>query len=96
MLDIARVRRKALKKEEKKTKMRKSQTKTINIFLLLFFYIEKFIFCQKIYWENLVYLVFFVFIDTSVGVSNFRLVNFEKKEAYKPCRPSQMELFFGK
>ena len=30
--------------EKKKRKMRKSQTTTINIFLLLLFYVEKFIF----------------------------------------------------
>ena len=33
--------------------MRKSQTKTVNNFLLLLFYIEKFIFCQKTYLEKL-------------------------------------------
>ena len=75
--------------------MRKSQTKTNIFFTFIFLYRKVHIF-QKKYWENLVYIVFFVFIDTSVGVSNFRPVNFEKKEAYKPCRPSQMELFWGK
>ena len=31
--------------------MRKSQTTTINIFLLVLFYIAKFIFCKLIYWR---------------------------------------------
>ena len=39
---MARHRRKTLKKEKKKRKLRKSQTTTINIFLLL----HKFIFCN--------------------------------------------------
>ena len=38
MLDIARDRRKTLKKEIEKRKMRKSQTTTINIFLLSIFH----------------------------------------------------------
>ena len=40
--------------------MKKFQTTTINIFLSLLFYIEKFIFCQETYLENLVYIVTFV------------------------------------
>ena len=42
LFDMARHRRKTLKKEKKKRKLRKSQTTTINIFLLL----HKFIFCN--------------------------------------------------
>ena len=57
MLDITRVRRKTLKEEKEKIKIRKIKTKPINIFLLLLFCIEKFIFCQKTYFENLVYIV---------------------------------------
>ena len=45
LLDIARDRRKTLKKENEKQKNEKSQTATRNIFLLLLFYMEKFIFC---------------------------------------------------
>ena len=45
LFDIARDRRKTLKKEKEKRKMRKRQTATVHIFLLLLFYIEKFIFC---------------------------------------------------
>ena len=47
MLDIARDRRKKLKKEKEKRKMRKNQTTVINNFLLLRFCIEKFIFYKK-------------------------------------------------
>ena len=43
LLDIARDRRKTLKKEKEKQKM--SQTRVINIFLPLIFYIEKCVFC---------------------------------------------------
>ena len=41
------------KKQKNKTKMRKSQKATTSIFLLLFFYIEKFIFCLEKYLEKL-------------------------------------------
>ena len=44
LLDIARDRRKTLKKEKEKKKMRKSRT-AINIFLLSLFYKRKCIFC---------------------------------------------------
>ena len=37
--------KKNIEKRERKTKMRKSQTTTIILFLLLLFYIEKFMFC---------------------------------------------------
>ena len=43
LLDIARDRRKTLKKEKEKQKM--NQTRVINILLSLIFYIEKFVFC---------------------------------------------------
>ena len=47
-IDIARDRRKTLKKKKKeKRKMRKTQTAAINILLLLLFYIEKFIIFRK-------------------------------------------------
>ena len=46
-IDIARDRRKTLKKKERKRKMRKTQTTAINILLLLLFYIEKFIIFGK-------------------------------------------------
>ena len=36
LLDIARYKRKALKKEKEKQKKRKSQTTTINVFILFF------------------------------------------------------------
>ena len=49
MLDIARDKRKILKKEKAKQKLRKSQITTVNIFIVSFFYIEKLIFCQKTY-----------------------------------------------
>ena len=45
LLGIARDSRKTLKKEKEKQKMRKSRLTIINIFLLLLFYKEKFIFC---------------------------------------------------
>ena len=46
-----------MKEEKEKRKIRKIKTKAINIFLLLLFCTEKFIFCQKTYFENLVYIV---------------------------------------
>ena len=49
MLNIARDRRKTLKKEKEKQKMRKSQITTKNIFLLLHSYVEKFIFLENIF-----------------------------------------------
>ena len=45
LLDIPRERRKTLKKEKEKRKMRKIQTTTIDIFLLLLFHVKNFIFC---------------------------------------------------
>ena len=63
MLDIARdkkkvkrekEKRKMRKKEKEKRKMSKSQVTTINIFLLLLFYIEKLIFCSKASLEKLI------------------------------------------
>ena len=53
MLDIAREKRKKLKKQREKGKIRKSQTVIINIILLLLFHIEKFIFCQKTFLRKL-------------------------------------------
>ena len=47
---IARERSKTLKKEKEKQKMRKSQT---TVFLLLLFYLGKFIFCETTYLEKL-------------------------------------------
>ena len=48
-LDIVRGRQKNIQNRERKTKtekqQKKSQTTPINIFLILLFYIEKFIFC---------------------------------------------------
>ena len=44
--------KKTIEKGEKKRKMRENQT-TTSIFLLVLFSIEKFIFCQKIYLEEL-------------------------------------------
>ena len=49
---MARDRRKTLKNEKEKRKMRKRQKITINIFIPLFFYIEKIIFCYKTYLEK--------------------------------------------
>ena len=45
MLDIARDKRKILKKEKEKRKIRKSQTATRNVYLLLLLYSEESIFC---------------------------------------------------
>ena len=59
MLDIARDRKKTLKKEKEKRKIRQSQI-TINIFLLLIFYIKKLHFARKHIWKNIVYIVTFV------------------------------------
>ena len=50
LLELARDRRKTLKKEKEKRKMRKSQTTKISFLL---FYIKKFIFCLKTYLEKL-------------------------------------------
>ena len=49
---MARDRRKTLKNEKEKRKMRKRQKITINIFIPLFFYIEKIIFYYKTYLEK--------------------------------------------
>ena len=46
MLNIARDRRKTLKKEKKNQKIRKSKTATVSIVLLLLFYAEKIIFLR--------------------------------------------------
>ena len=50
---MERDKRKTLKKEKEKRKMRKSQTITKNIFLLLLFYIEKYMFYEKTYFAKL-------------------------------------------
>ena len=52
LLDITKHRRKTLKKEKEKQKMRKSQATTINTFFYNF-YIVKFIFCWKTNLEKL-------------------------------------------
>ena len=49
LFGMSRDKRKTLKKEKEKRIIRKSQTATINIFLLLLFYIAKCIFCSKTY-----------------------------------------------
>ena len=48
------------KKEKENRKMVKSQITTIILFLLLIFYIEKFILFRKNIWKNLVYIITFV------------------------------------
>ena len=60
LLDIARYRRKTLKKEKERKKMRKSQTTTINAFLLSLFYIEKLYFFSNHISRYLVYIITFV------------------------------------
>ena len=60
--------KKTIEKGEKKRKMRESQT-TTSIFLLVLFSIEKFIFCQKIYLEELslyCYICITVFFHVTV------------------------------
>ena len=58
MLDVARGRRNTLTKKKEKRKMRKCQQQC---FLLLLFYAEKLIFCQKACLENnLTYIATFV------------------------------------
>ena len=49
LLDIARDRRKTLKKEKEKRNMRKSQTTIINMFFILLFYMEKFILLENVF-----------------------------------------------
>ena len=61
MLGITRDGRKTLKKEKEKRKMRKCQTTTITFYLLLPFYIEKFVrILRNNIWKNLIYIVTFV------------------------------------
>ena len=67
MADIARGRRKTLKKQKEKQRMAKNQTIATNIFLLLLFYIEKYIFCWKTYLENL-YVFTFILQSFQVAV----------------------------
>ena len=57
---MARDRRKTLKNEKEKRKMRKRQKITINIFIPLFFISKKLYFVTKHIWKNLVYIVTFV------------------------------------
>ena len=52
LLDIARYKRKTLKKEKEKRKKRKSQTTTMNVFLLFF--------VRKHILKNLFYIVTFI------------------------------------
>ena len=52
LLDIARYKRKTLKKEKEKRKTRKSQTTTMNVFLLFF--------VRKHILKNLFYIVTFI------------------------------------
>ena len=49
LFDIARDRRKTLKKEKEKRNMRKSQTTIINMFFILLFYMEKFILLENVF-----------------------------------------------
>ena len=58
-LDIKRWKKNFEKKE--KQKMRKSKTTAINTFLLLLFYIEKYMFCYETYFKNL-YIVTFILL----------------------------------
>ena len=60
LLDIARYRAKTLKKEKERKKMRKSETTTINAFLLSLFCIEKLYFFSKHISKYLVYIITFV------------------------------------
>ena len=61
MFGITRDGRKTLKKEKEKRKMRKCQTRTITFYLLLPFYIEKFVrILRNNIWKNLIYIVTFV------------------------------------
>ena len=58
-LDIKRQKKNFEKKE--KQKMRKSKTTAISTFLLLLFYIEKYMFCYETYFKNL-YIVTFILL----------------------------------
>ena len=49
LLDIARDRRKTLKKGKEKRNMRKSQTTITNMFFILLFYMEKFILLENVF-----------------------------------------------
>ena len=49
LFDIARDRRKTLKKEKEKRNMRKSQTTIINMFFILLLYMEKFILLENVF-----------------------------------------------
>ena len=49
LFDIARDRRKTLKKEKEKRNMRKSQTTIINMFFILLFDMEKFILLENVF-----------------------------------------------
>ena len=49
LFDIARDRRKTLKKEKEKRNMRKSQTTITNMFFILLFYMEKFILLENVF-----------------------------------------------
>ena len=60
MPGIARDRRKALKKDKEKRIIRKTQTATINIFVLLLFHVKKSYFVRKHIWKNVVYIETFV------------------------------------
>ena len=60
MLNIARDRRKTLKKEKKTRKIRKSKTATVSIVLLLLFYMEKIIFLRQHIWKSFVCIVTFI------------------------------------
>ena len=78
-VDIARDRSKTLRRRERKTK---NEKKSNNSLLLLRFYLRKFIFCQKRYSENLVYIVIFAllffhvvgcwkYISTNAHINNY-------------------------